>query len=163
MASAPPMEIQGPTGQAAPCPPTYEESMNAGTPFPPGAHMPPPPVYSKAPQPPYPAQGYTQMYSPPPPPTGPGAPVVTVQTVYVQPGMVFGYTPVQVHCPNCAQTVVTRLEYSSGTMTWLTCAGLFIFGCIYGCCLIPFCVDSLKDVTHHCPNCSSVVGVFKRL
>ncbi|KAL7830645.1 hypothetical protein SRHO_G00317720 [Serrasalmus rhombeus] len=118
---------------------------------------------SKAPQAPYPTQGYTHMYTPPPPGPPVTTPVVSVQTVYVQPGASFGELPVQVYCPHCAQSVLTRLEYNSGTMAWLTCAGLFIFGCIYGCCLIPFCVDCLKDVTHRCPNCTSVLGVYKRL
>uniref|UniRef100_A0A8C1XJW3 Lipopolysaccharide-induced TNF factor n=1 Tax=Cyprinus carpio TaxID=7962 RepID=A0A8C1XJW3_CYPCA len=70
--------------------------------------------------------------------------VVSVQTVYVQPGLVFGSVPVQAHCPVCSQNVITRLEHTSGALAWLSCAGLAIFGCIYGCCLIPFCVDSLK-------------------
>ncbi|KAI4892199.1 hypothetical protein NFI96_024088 [Prochilodus magdalenae] len=178
MASAPPLEISGAVGHAPP-PPSYEEAMTVGPQYPHGVPvnpalmspppmnpppMNPPPVYSKAPQAPYPTQGYTQMYSSPPPPGPPvTSPVVSVQTVYVQPAVAFGELPVQAYCPHCAQSVLTRLEYSSGTMAWLTCAGLFIFGCIYGCCLIPFCVDCLKDVTHRCPNCTSVLGVFKRL
>uniref|UniRef100_A0A3B4BY20 LITAF domain-containing protein n=2 Tax=Pygocentrus nattereri TaxID=42514 RepID=A0A3B4BY20_PYGNA len=162
MASAPPLETSGAVGYAPP-PPSYEEAMNAGPQYPQGAPVCPPPGYSKAPQAPYPTQGYTQLYTPPPPGPPVTTPVVSVQTVYVQPGASFGELPVQVCCPHCAQSVLTRLEYNSGTMAWLTCAGLFIFGCIYGCCLIPFCVDCLKDVTHRCPNCTSVLGVYKRL
>ncbi|XP_035253771.1 lipopolysaccharide-induced tumor necrosis factor-alpha factor homolog [Anguilla anguilla] len=115
---------------------------------------PPPPGYAKVPQCPYPPQ-----------PVGPPvtSPVVSVQTIYVQPGVAFGDRPVQVHCPACAQFVLSRMEYHSGTMTWLSCLALSFFGCIYGCCLIPFCADSLKDVKHCCPNCHNVLGVYRRL
>ncbi|KPP57362.1 hypothetical protein Z043_124927, partial [Scleropages formosus] len=87
---------------------------------------------------------------------------VSVQTVCVQQGVMYRDRPVQLVCPVCSQTVVTQMKYSAGTMTWLACAGLFIFGCAYGCCLIPFCVNDLQDVTHQCPNCNSVLGVYKR-
>ncbi|XP_066530587.1 lipopolysaccharide-induced tumor necrosis factor-alpha factor homolog [Hoplias malabaricus] len=163
MASAPPLEVSGAVGYAPP--PSYEETMNTGPVYTQGPNIasPPPPVYCKAPQSPYPTPGYTQVYSPPPPGPPVTNPVVSVQTVYVQPGVVFGDRPVQVFCTRCTQSVLTHVEYSSGTMAWLACAGLFIFGCIYGCCLIPFCVDSLKDVTHRCPNCTNVLGVYRRL
>ncbi|KAK3512095.1 hypothetical protein QTP70_030350 [Hemibagrus guttatus] len=160
MASAPPLEPCIPAGFAAQ-PPSYAEAMGAGAPYPQGSAAPPPPVYKAGA--PYPAQAYAPMY-PPPQPVPPIAspPVVSVQTVYVQPTS-FGDVPAQTCCPVCAQTVVTRLEHSSGSMAWLVCAGLCIIGCMYGCCLIPFCVDGLKDVTHFCPNCNSAIGTFKRL
>ncbi|KAJ8250955.1 hypothetical protein GJAV_G00215530 [Gymnothorax javanicus] len=115
---------------------------------------PPPPGYAKVPQGPY----------PPPPANVPVSNnVVPMQTVFVQPGMVFGDRPVHVHCSKCAQLVQTRTEHHSGTMTWISCLALSFLGCIYGCCLIPFCVDSLKDVQHFCPNCNGLLGNYKRL
>ncbi|KAJ8344672.1 hypothetical protein SKAU_G00288650 [Synaphobranchus kaupii] len=91
------------------------------------------------------------------------SPMVSVQTIYVQQGVVFGDSPVQTHCPVCTQFVLTRTEHKSGTMTWLSCLALSFFGCIYGCCLIPFCADGLKDVKHYCPNCNNFLGIYKRL
>ncbi|XP_062467795.1 lipopolysaccharide-induced tumor necrosis factor-alpha factor isoform X1 [Pezoporus occidentalis] len=88
---------------------------------------------------------------------------ITVQTVYVQQPVVFCDRPVQMCCPSCNQMIVTRLSYDSGALTWLSCGGLFLLGCVAGCCLIPFCIDALKDVDHSCPNCSTLLGSYKRL
>ena len=37
------------------------------------------------------------------------------------------------------------------------------FRCVIGCCFIPFCIDDMKDVTHTCPNCRTVLGIYRRL
>ncbi|XP_028669694.1 lipopolysaccharide-induced tumor necrosis factor-alpha factor homolog [Erpetoichthys calabaricus] len=153
MASAPPLEYS--PNVMGPQPPSYQETM--GLPYPPSPAYPqqPPPDgnFGKGPVPMYPAQV----------PAAPSVTNQTVQTVYVQHHMNFLDRPVQTLCPVCQQMITTQLEYSSGVLTWLSCGGLFIFGCPCGCCLIPFCVDSLKDVTHWCPNCKSILGVHKRL
>nr|XP_046191307.1 lipopolysaccharide-induced tumor necrosis factor-alpha factor homolog [Oncorhynchus gorbuscha] len=63
----------------------------------------------------------------------------------------FGDSPVQMTCPTCHQTVVTKVDFSSGVLTYLFCGGLFFCGFVLGCCLIPFCFDRLKDAKHTCP------------
>ena len=40
---------------------------------------------------------------------------------------------------------------------------IFFVRCWLGCCLIPFCIDSCKDVIHTCPNCRAPIGKFNRL
>ncbi|XP_034987661.1 lipopolysaccharide-induced tumor necrosis factor-alpha factor [Zootoca vivipara] len=92
-----------------------------------------------------------------------GHPPVAVQTVYVQAPLVFHDRPVQMICPACQKTILTRLSHNSGALTWLACGGLFLVGCVFGCCLIPFCVDSLQDVDHYCPSCNALVGTYRRL
>lgn len=37
------------------------------------------------------------------------------------------------------------------------------FRCFLGCCLVPFCVDSLMDVRHTCPVCRQELFLYKRL
>ncbi|KAK2533384.1 hypothetical protein Q9233_004598 [Columba guinea] len=127
-------------------PPSYEETTGINVNYP---H-------------PYPVPGPEQK----PPYMGQPAPAhnpVTVQTVYVQQPVIFYDRPVQMRCPSCNQMIVTRLSYDSGALTWLSCGGLFLLGCVAGCCLIPFCIDALKDVDHTCPNCSALLGSYKRL
>ncbi|KAL2100768.1 hypothetical protein ACEWY4_002529 [Coilia grayii] len=159
MASAPPVD-SGHYYGGHPQPPSYEETL--ATPQYPYGYA-PPPVDGKMPGPAYPPQTFNQPY-PQQPVTAVAPPVTmqTVQTVYVHP-VVFGDVSVEVHCPVCAKMVMTRVERNSGVLTWISCLGISVVGCIYGCCLIPFCVDSLKDAHHHCPSCSSLLGVYKRL
>lgn len=64
----------------------------------------------------------------------------------------------QLTCPYCNAFIVTRVESKISTMQILACSGIFICGCVLGCCLIPFCIDDWKDVEHFCPNCNAMVG-----
>merc|ERR1712228_114081 len=64
-------------------------------------------------------------------------------------------------CPSCQKVVQTRLSYTSGLGAWLVCGGFICAGCFCGCCFIPFCMQSMKDVNHHCPDCSKLLGVKK--
>ncbi|XP_051878161.1 lipopolysaccharide-induced tumor necrosis factor-alpha factor homolog isoform X2 [Pristis pectinata] len=128
-----------------------------------------PPAYADSMQPPgYPASA---PYPAGPPmgdpmassyPVQPAQPPI-VQTVYVQPSQNFSSQPIQMTCPSCQQVVLTRIRHVPGALTWISCGGLFIVGCVFGCCLIPFCVDALQDVEHSCPNCGVHLGSYKRL
>lgn len=95
------------------------------------------------------------------PPTAPVyvAPVMSTTTVIYS----FQDTPSPTTCPSCHQSVVTRTVHRSGLLTWLIFGALLLFGCWFGCCLIPFCVDGCKDVDHYCPNCNHHFYKYKRL
>ena len=67
--------------------------------------------------------------------------------------------PTPFTCPHCRYTGRTRIEYVSGTFTWLM--GCFLCF-VSGCCCIPFMIESAKDVIHSCPRCNSVLGRYDR-
>ncbi|KAG9477097.1 lipopolysaccharide-induced tumor necrosis factor-alpha factor [Eleutherodactylus coqui] len=130
-------------------PPSYEEATYSHQPYFP---------------PPHPGMEGKPMH--PPPHVIHSAPMqvpVTVQTVYVQHPVSFHDRPIQICCPHCNRLTTTRLIHSSGALAWLSCGGLCLLGCGFGCCLIPFCIDSLKDVDHYCSNCETLLGSYKRI
>ncbi|CAF1969129.1 unnamed protein product [Rotaria magnacalcarata] len=105
------------------------------------------------------------------PPSYPAAPPSYSGSAYPAPPLprpiIRGDYPVQCVCTNCQQHIVTRVETKNGLLTWGSCGGICLFGapfgCFLGCCLIPFCIDALKDKVHFCPNCSVVLGEQKAL
>lgn len=114
--------------------------------------------------------GYTVSGSgsapPPYQPTASGG--TTTTTVISQPVVLtnavqFSDIPVQLRCPNCHRDVTTILDYTAGILTWIIVLVLIMFGMWLGCCLIPLCIDGVKDVNHVCPNCSYTIGKYKRL
>ncbi|CAM4347013.1 unnamed protein product [Leuciscus chuanchicus] len=65
-------------------------------------------------------------------------------------------------CPFCRQYVTTEVTSKAGSVTYLVCCISMVLGCVAGCCLIPFFVDSCKDVVHKCPKCRSNINTCKK-
>ncbi len=71
--------------------------------------------------------------------------------------------PTPVCCPYCRSVGMTKIKHTSGAITWFTCFGISLIGCVFGCCLVPFCCNKLRDVKHHCPSCEALLAIHKRL
>ncbi|PAA63640.1 hypothetical protein BOX15_Mlig030806g1 [Macrostomum lignano] len=75
-----------------------------------------------------------------------------------KPSVSFDKHPVTMMCPHCRVNITTAVNQINGLVPWLVCGGLALVGCFFGCCIIPFFIDKLKDSEHRCPSCQQVVG-----
>ncbi|KAI7803693.1 lipopolysaccharide-induced tumor necrosis factor-alpha factor homolog [Triplophysa rosa] len=71
--------------------------------------------------------------------------------------------PSQTQCPFCHEFITTEVIKTTSSTSCLMCFIFIMFGCVAGCCLIPFCLDTCKDVVHKCPRCRSHIHTCKKL
>ncbi|XP_063788437.1 lipopolysaccharide-induced tumor necrosis factor-alpha factor homolog isoform X1 [Pseudophryne corroboree] len=112
----------------------------------------------------YQQAGWNQAVLPPPPPystAGHQPHLVYLPEAFLKTDL--RDIPGQTVCPSCNLPCMTQIEHISGCLTTLLCCLLFFFGCLLGCCLIPLCVNSCKDVNHYCPYCKHLIHKYKRL
>jgi lipopolysaccharide-induced tumor necrosis factor-alpha factor len=74
-----------------------------------------------------------------------------------------GAQPIQCTCGKCRSFIVTRVQQTPGSFVWFLCCILIIFGCWLGCCYIPFCIRSIQNTQHFCPNCNAFIGQYRPL
>ena len=161
-AGQPPPQMAGYSGQPPPMAPGYVAQMPQMA-----------PGYTPVPMNTGPAYYTPQPGVPPTGKAGQVAPVPQGNVMHVvQPQVVqtvilnnrLGRHPVSTVCPRCGASVITNTTKIDGSMAWLWCFIIFILGGgIFCLCLIPFCVDSFKDVRHTCPNCKSVLGTHSSM
>ncbi|XP_026211583.1 uncharacterized protein LOC113159214 [Anabas testudineus] len=102
-----------------------------------------------------PASGSNIFYVEPPP-TIP-APKVILDVENLPPH------PCRTQCPECQQFIMTETFTSISSVTWLVCFMTALIGCVAGCCLIPFCMERFKSITHRCPKCRTPITTIKKL
>eukprot|EP01090_Pellita_catalonica_P021244 TRINITY_DN78_c0_g1_i2.p1 TRINITY_DN78_c0_g1~~TRINITY_DN78_c0_g1_i2.p1 ORF type:complete len:120 (+),score=6.47 TRINITY_DN78_c0_g1_i2:50-409(+) len=66
-------------------------------------------------------------------------------------------------CQFCGSAMITDTRYVSGSLTYLAAATVCAVGLWAGCCLVPFCVNAVKDVEHSCSSCGRVVGFYRHV
>ncbi|ORY99613.1 LITAF-like zinc ribbon domain-domain-containing protein [Lobosporangium transversale] len=127
--------------------PTYPKLNDTSKP-------PPPMTPFYAPAPPHQHQGQ-QAHSM-------GSPLILmkspgrIEDLKSQPGVVV--------CQHCHHLVLTETAPESGSCTYLGILGLLLAGVTScGCCLLPLCITSMKDMMHSCPNCHEDIGLYSRL
>ncbi|ODM90160.1 Lipopolysaccharide-induced tumor necrosis factor-alpha factor [Orchesella cincta] len=74
-----------------------------------------------------------------------------------------GSTNVRLTCRYCRNEIQTIIEKKPSMVAWISVGVIAICGGIFGCCLIPLCVDSCMDTYHTCPTCGAPVGKYKAL
>ncbi|XP_033738495.1 LITAF domain-containing protein-like [Pecten maximus] len=75
----------------------------------------------------------------------------------------FRDTPQRMQCPNCSQDIVTVMTFVPGVNTIVCCLIIALLGGVLGCFIIPFFMDSCKDVIHNCPNCQTKLGRYTKM
>lgn len=71
----------------------------------------------------------------------------------------WGRHPQMHSCQYCGHHGPTQVGYESGPGTYILSGSCCFFGCVLGCCLIPFCMDEAKDAVHHCTSCRMRLGM----
>ncbi|KAF9335773.1 hypothetical protein BG006_010663 [Podila minutissima] len=72
--------------------------------------------------------------------------------------------PGVVVCQHCRHLVLTETMPENGSCTYLGILGLILAGVTScGCCLLPLCLTSCKDIMHSCPNCHEDIGLYSRI
>ncbi|KAI8823099.1 LITAF-like zinc ribbon domain-containing protein [Fimicolochytrium jonesii] len=74
-----------------------------------------------------------------------------------------GPNPTTALCPRCNRVVQTMTIPVTGLITYCMSGAILLAGCWLGCCLIPFSMNSMRDVAHRCPQCGYGLGVYRRL
>ena len=77
-----------------------------------------------------------------------------------QPTERFQNAPAMVNCTSCGAQVLTSIEYRVSSVNWALAGLLCAFGCHFGCCLVPFFINSIKDRIHVCPLCKTQLGKY---
>eukprot|EP00090_Calanus_glacialis_P019403 TRINITY_DN29810_c0_g1_i1.p1 TRINITY_DN29810_c0_g1~~TRINITY_DN29810_c0_g1_i1.p1 ORF type:complete len:149 (+),score=31.99 TRINITY_DN29810_c0_g1_i1:55-501(+) len=126
-------------------PPSYDAAMS-------GQFTAPPSMDTK------PYQQPSALYQAYPPQTMQPQPQVVTQVQYIA-SPSYGSHPVTLVCPQCQKNITTRTSSEPSQTAWILGIVLCVLGCV-PCCLIPCCMDSMKQVTHSCPSCNSTLGRF---
>ncbi|XP_050432165.1 LITAF domain-containing protein-like [Adelges cooleyi] len=65
-------------------------------------------------------------------------------------------------CISCRREITTHTAKKPSIMAYVSSVVCCAFGCFWGPCLIPFCMDSCMNVEHKCPECKTFLGQYRR-
>ncbi|XP_069141502.1 LITAF domain-containing protein-like [Argopecten irradians] len=75
----------------------------------------------------------------------------------------FEEVSVPTKCSGCGIDTITVLEYEIGNLSWTLCFIVALSGFCLGCCFVPFCLKTTKDVLHKCPDCKYTIARFNKM
>ncbi|ODM94194.1 Lipopolysaccharide-induced tumor necrosis factor-alpha factor [Orchesella cincta] len=117
-------------------PPPYDAGMQQGAAPPPGLYYPP-------------VQASPNLMMA-------GQPPQVVIPCYLP----LGSHKASITCRHCQNEIQTNVDRKPSRVAWFYASCLCFAGCVCGCCLIPFCMDSCMDTHHACPNCGAHLGTY---
>ncbi|XP_071036302.1 lipopolysaccharide-induced tumor necrosis factor-alpha factor homolog [Parasteatoda tepidariorum] len=88
------------------------------------------------------------------------APQTPQTSIVIVPRILYGPNPMRVTCVCCHQQVQTTTVTVYGICTW-TAVLVLVFLC-FCFAWVPLYIDSLKDIHHYCPSCSTLLGVYQK-
>lgn len=57
-------------------------------------------------------------------------------------------------CASCCKEVCTQISYKNSAKTFWASVGIFLTGGVCGCCMVPYMINSCKDVVVSCSRCN---------
>ncbi|XP_076626808.1 lipopolysaccharide-induced tumor necrosis factor-alpha factor homolog [Colletes latitarsis] len=68
--------------------------------------------------------------------------------------------PTTAICPRCTTIVITTIEVRQSVITHVAAFTFFLCGC-WPCCMLPYCMNSCKNISHYCPICRAYLGTYR--
>lgn len=83
-----------------------------------------------------------------------------------KPKMTSEFEPMEILCPKCQETCITKVEVFYADISYIICIALF-FLCLWFICWLPFYLAKkqkklLKDCQHRCPKCFTLLAHQRR-
>uniref|UniRef100_A0A8R1I8Q3 LITAF domain-containing protein n=1 Tax=Caenorhabditis japonica TaxID=281687 RepID=A0A8R1I8Q3_CAEJA len=91
----------------------------------------------------------------------PGGQPQPIVIVVAAPKKAPSFASYETTCPQCEKFVHTLPKFVIGTLTWIVFVLVFLF--FLPLSFVPFCLDSCKNVHHHCPRCNHLISIKKRI
>lgn len=70
-----------------------------------------------------------------------------------------GPEPTYIWCNRCRTMIITATQSQQSKLTHVAAAALCLIGC-WPCAILPYFITSCKNVTHHCPHCHYMFGIY---
>lgn len=74
----------------------------------------------------------------------------------------FGEYPLFMKCNYCKVEMMTTVSAKAAPAAHALAFLCILFGCVLGCCLIPYCMDGLTIYVHRCSFCGNYCGESQR-
>jgi len=67
--------------------------------------------------------------------------------------------PIPMFCYYCEKSVMTECRSDISWKGWTVAGICIVFGCVFGCCLIPLYSPQFRNTIHHCSECNKIIAI----